>query len=119
MMQQLGETCGSVRLRDSGAAKSLESMPGNQIASRLPCGRSINSAMLNEIPDPRRAEGKLYKLRYILLFSVLAVITGGNSRSIETFIKVHRRRLNAAFGLHWKRAPLGAHRSGPSSAHGN
>ena len=63
-------------------------------------------AMLNEIPDPRRAEGKLYKLPYILLFSVLAVITGGNSfRSIETFIKVHRRRLNAAFGLHWKRAP--------------
>ena len=53
-------------------------------------------AMLNEIPDPRRAEGKLYKLPYILLFSVLAVITGGNSfRSIETFIKVHRRRLNA------------------------
>ena len=27
-------------------------------------------AMLNEIPDPRRAEGKLYKLPYILLFSV-------------------------------------------------
>jgi hypothetical protein len=63
-------------------------------------------AVLNEIPDPRRAEGKLYKLPYILLFSVLAVITGGNSfRSIETFIKVHRRRLNAAFGLRWKRAP--------------
>ncbi len=63
-------------------------------------------AVLNEIPDPRRAEGKLYKLPYILLFSVLAVITGGNSfRAIETFIKVHRRRLNAAFGLHWKRAP--------------
>jgi DDE_Tnp_1-associated len=37
---------------------------------------------------------------------VLAVITGGSSfRSIETFIKVHRRRLNAVFGLHWKRAP--------------
>src|SRR5580765_483193 len=63
-------------------------------------------AVLNEIPDPRRAEGKLYKLPYLLLFSVLSVITGGNSfRSIETFIKVHRRRLNAAFGLHWKRAP--------------
>jgi len=32
-------------------------------------------AVLNEIPDPRRAEGKLYKLPYLLLFSVLAVIT--------------------------------------------
>ena len=63
-------------------------------------------AMLGEVPDPRRAEGKLYKLPYVLLFSILAVVTGGNSfRSIETFIKVHRRRLNAAFGLRWKRAP--------------
>ena len=34
-------------------------------------------AVLNEIPDPRRAEGKLYKLPYILLFSVLAVRCGG------------------------------------------
>jgi hypothetical protein len=62
--------------------------------------------VLGEIPDPRRAEGKLYQLPYVLLFSILAVVTGGNSyRSIETFITVHRRRLNAAFGLHWRRAP--------------
>ena len=62
--------------------------------------------LLSDIPDPRRAEGKLYKLQYVLLFSILAVVTGGNSyRSIVTFIKVHRRRLNAAFGLHWRRAP--------------
>ena len=62
--------------------------------------------LLSNIPDPRRAEGKLYKLQYVLLFSILAVVTGGNSyRSIVTFIKVHRRRLNAAFGLHWRRAP--------------
>jgi len=62
--------------------------------------------LLSEIPDPRRAEGKLYKLSYVLLFSILAMVTGGNSyRSIETFIKVHRSRLNAAFGLNWKRAP--------------
>jgi len=63
-------------------------------------------ARLSEVPDPRRAEGKIYKLPYVLLFSILAVVTGGNSfRSIETFIKVHRRRLNAAFGLRWRRAP--------------
>src|SRR6201989_1280173 len=62
--------------------------------------------LLHEVHDPRRAEGKLYKLPYVLLFSILAVVTGGNSfRSIETFIKVHRRRLNAAFGLRWQRAP--------------
>jgi hypothetical protein len=62
--------------------------------------------LLSNIPDPRRAEGKLYKLQHVLLFSILAVVTGGNSyRSIVTFITVHRRRLNAAFGLHWRRAP--------------
>ncbi len=62
--------------------------------------------LLSEIPDLRRREGKLYQLPHVLLFSILAVVTGGNSyRSIETFITVHRRRLNAAFGLRWKRAP--------------
>lgn len=62
--------------------------------------------LLSEIPDPRRAEGKLYTLPHVLLFSILAVVTGGNSfRAIETFIKVHRHRLNTVFGLRWKRAP--------------
>jgi hypothetical protein len=62
--------------------------------------------LLNEIQDPRRAEGKLYQLPYVLLFSILAVVTGANSfRGIVTFIRVHRANLNAAFGLHWKRAP--------------
>src|SRR5450631_3389704 len=78
-------------------------------------------AVLREIPDPRRAEGMLYKLPYVLLFSILAVVTGGNSfRSIETFIRVHRHRLNTAFGLHWRRARARPHRhplhpSGPQS----
>jgi hypothetical protein len=62
--------------------------------------------LLSNIPDPRRAEGKLYKLQHVLLFSILAIVTGGNSyRSIVTFIEVHRRRLNAAFGLRWRRSP--------------
>ena len=62
--------------------------------------------LLAEVPDPRRGQGQKYKLPYILLFAILAVVTGGNSyRGIETFIDVHRRRLNAAFGLRWKRAP--------------
>ena len=62
--------------------------------------------VLAEVPDPRRAEGKLYKLPHVLLFSVLAIVTGCNScRGIVTFIDVHRHRLNAAFGLRWRRAP--------------
>jgi DDE_Tnp_1-associated len=62
--------------------------------------------VLAEVPDPRRAEGKLYTLPYVLLFSILAIVTGCNSyRGIVTFIGVHRRRLNAVFGLNWHRAP--------------
>lgn len=62
--------------------------------------------ILQAVPDARRAEGQVYKLPYVLLFSILAIVTGSNSyRGIATFIAVHRRRLNAAFGLAWKRAP--------------
>ena len=57
-----------------------ESMPGNQIANRLPCGHSIHfSPCAGEVPTHagRRAS---YKLPYILLFSILAVVTGGALR---------------------------------------
>ena len=62
--------------------------------------------VLAEVADPRRAQGQLYKLPYVLLFAILAIVTGCNSyRGIVTFIAVHRRRLNATFGLKWRRAP--------------
>jgi len=62
--------------------------------------------VLADVPDPRRAQGQLYKLPYVPLFSILAIVTGCNSyRGIVTFVDVHRRKLNAAFGLTWKRAP--------------
>lgn len=62
--------------------------------------------LLADVPDPRRGQGKLYKLPHVLLFSILAIVTGCNSyRGIVTFIDVHRRRLNATFGLKWRRAP--------------
>jgi hypothetical protein len=62
--------------------------------------------LLEEVPDPRRGQGQLYKLPHVLLFSILAIVTGCNSyRGIVTFIDVHRRRLNATFGLTWRRAP--------------
>ena len=61
--------------------------------------------LLADIPDPRRAEGKLYKLPHVLLFSILAIVSGSNSyRGVVTFIDVHRAKLNAAFGLTWRRA---------------
>jgi len=61
---------------------------------------------LEKITDPRRAEGKLYALKYVLLFSILAIATGANSyRGIHTFIKVNLRPLKRTFKLKWKRAP--------------
>ena len=63
-------------------------------------------AALEEIPDPRRAQGKRYPLPHLLLFSVLAVLAGALSyRSILTFIGVHRERLNTAFGARRQRVP--------------
>jgi len=63
--------------------------------------------LLSEIRDPRRAEGKLYKLPHVLLFTILAIVSGANSyRGIRTFMKMHRLRLNKAFGIEWKRAPV-------------
>ncbi len=62
--------------------------------------------VLADVPDPRRAQGQLYKLPHVLLFAILAIVTGCNSyRGIVTFIAVHRYRLNATFGLNWRRAP--------------
>lgn len=61
---------------------------------------------LATIPNPRRSQGKLYDLSHILLFSILAVLSGATSyRKIQRFINTHRQRLNALCGLHWRRAP--------------
>ena len=63
-------------------------------------------AALEQIPDPRRRQGRRYGLAPLLLFSVLAVLAGATSyRRIRLFIGVHRERLNATFGARFRRAP--------------
>ena len=63
-------------------------------------------AALEQIPDPRRRQGRRYPLPHLLLFSVLAVLAGATSyRGILVFITVHRERLNAVFGTTLRRAP--------------
>src|SRR3954447_866290 len=63
-------------------------------------------AALQEIPDPRRRQGRRYGLAHLLLFSVLAVLAGATShRRIRLFIGVHRERLDATFGACFRRAP--------------
>src|SRR3954447_1007821 len=50
-------------------------------------------AALQEIPDPRRRQGRRYGLAPLLLFSVLAVLAGATSyRRIRLFIGAHRER---------------------------
>ena len=61
---------------------------------------------LNEVPDPRRAEGKRYPLAPLLLFSVLALLSGATSyRRIIIFLDPRRTVLNEVFGVALKRAP--------------
>ena len=63
-------------------------------------------AALEQIPDPRRRQGRRYPLPYLLLFSVLAVLAGASSyRGLRVFMAVHRERLNAVFGTALRRAP--------------
>jgi hypothetical protein len=63
-------------------------------------------AVLEQIPDPRRRQGRRYPMPSLLLFSVLAVLAGATSyRGILVFIAVHRERLNAVFDTTLPRAP--------------
>src|SRR5260370_42528038 len=63
-------------------------------------------SLLADIEDPRRAEGKLYRLPHVVLFAILAMVAGANSyRAIHSFIDVHLARLRGFFALPWRRAP--------------
>jgi hypothetical protein len=70
--------------------------------------------LLAEVPDPRRAEGKLYNLPHVLLFSILAVIAGSNSyRGIVTFIDVHRIKSNPRLEIRAVACPFARHQVRP------
>src|SRR3954467_14928092 len=62
---------------------------------------------LTAIPDRRRAEGKIYGQAGVILFSILAMVSGARSyRQIHTLIDRRLGLLNAAFpGAALRRAP--------------
>src|SRR5215212_3939580 len=67
---------------------------------------------LATIPDRRRAEGKMYGQAGVILFSILAMVSGARSyRQIHTLIDRRLGLLNAAFpgaafpGAALRRAP--------------
>ena len=58
------------------------------------------------IPDHRKARGKLFQLEYVLLFSVLAVLSGATSYlSIADWIEAKHKDLFKMFKLKWFRLP--------------
>jgi hypothetical protein len=63
-------------------------------------------SFLFKIKDHRRKQGQRYALGHILLFSILAILSGADSyRKVQKFIVVHYDRLNEIFDLNWKRMP--------------
>ena len=63
-------------------------------------------SFLSKIKDHRRKQGRRYELEHILLFSILAILSGADSyRKVQKFIETHYERLNEIFGLNWKRLP--------------
>ncbi len=63
-------------------------------------------SFLFEITDHRRKQGIRYQQGHILLFSILAILSGATSyRKIHQFIVSHYDELNEIFDLNWKRMP--------------
>ena len=63
-------------------------------------------SFLFKVKDHRRKQGQRYKLGHILLFSILANLSGADSyRKVQKFIVSHYDRLYKIFDLKWKHMP--------------
>lgn len=63
-------------------------------------------SFLFKIKDHRRKQGQQYRLGHILLFSILAIMSGADSyRKVHAFIETHYTTLDELFGLNWKKIP--------------
>jgi hypothetical protein len=61
---------------------------------------------LSQINDKRRGQGKKYRLEYIILFCILAILCNADGfPAIAKFIEVHLERLESIFGFFWVRSP--------------
>ncbi|NOX48836.1 MAG: ISAs1 family transposase, partial [Chlorobi bacterium] len=59
-----------------------------------------------DLQDHRRAQGRRYELKFVLLFSIMAILSNAKSyRQISSFIKMHFKTLKKEFGLDWKKHP--------------
>jgi len=63
-------------------------------------------SFLYKIKDHRRKQGRRYELGHILLFTILAILSGADSyRKVQKFIVRHYDKLDELFDLKWKRMP--------------
>jgi len=63
-------------------------------------------SFLFKIKDHRRPQGRRYLLGHILLFTILALMSGATSyRKVHAFIKTHYDTLDQIFDLNWKSRP--------------
>jgi hypothetical protein len=61
---------------------------------------------LNKLTDKRRGQGKQYPLKYIILFSLLAIMCKADGYSqIARFIDIHLEKLEEIFGIFWVKSP--------------
>lgn len=61
---------------------------------------------LKKIHDPRRAQGRKFKLDHFLFFVILAILSGAKSyRDVNRFMSKKLEKLNKLFSLNWKGAP--------------
>ena len=66
-------------------------------------------SFLKAIPDGRYRRGVRYPQWFLLLVTVLGILSGcRSSRDLEAFAKRHREALNQALGLNFKRWPSDA-----------
>jgi len=62
--------------------------------------------IIQQIKDFRRSQGRRYELRYIILFSILAILSNAKSyRDIATFVEINFRKLKKRFKLRWRSPP--------------
>jgi hypothetical protein len=64
------------------------------------------SSFLFKVKDHRRKQGRQYELGHILLFAILAILSGADSyRKVHAFIEAHYATLDGSLGSLGKRSP--------------
>lgn len=61
---------------------------------------------LDDLADHRHPQRRRYELKFIILFSIMAILSNAKSyRQIASFIKKHHKTLKEEFALEWRKPP--------------